>query len=251
MTRIGIVAVAFLVAGTSTGFAQNPGNLSTYAIEGFTLGSRISSDSSGYREYKCSASDQFETFTWCQKTRQQRRSSAEATYSLLHSVDGKIVYINKYEAPIFFAHNEAERDVKSYSKKFGESVRTIRMPTRLGIDGILASWGKAVLEPLDTDNRQAFAEGRRFGKGYYIDFIGDFARSAKEGFPLYRLTGGGGFIYVASFDQKGRGTLRLVAVDASAFYPDLLAIRCQPNPGTLLPHEPTNRVPMPTLPVSK
>jgi len=223
MPRIGVFAAVFLVAGTSTAFAQSPGNLSTYAIEGLALGARIPSDGSAYREYKCSPSDQFETFTWCQKTRQERRSSSEATYSLLHSVDGKIVYINRYQAPIFFARNEAERDVKSYSKKFGESARMIRMPTRLGIDGTLASWGKTVLEPLDEENRKAFAEGRRLSKGYYIDFIGNFDRSAKEGFPLYRISGGAGFVFAASFDRKGRGTLRLVAVDASAFYPQLLA----------------------------
>jgi len=192
MTRVGVLAVACLMAVTSTASAQSPGNLSTYAIEGFALGARIPSDGPAYREYKCSPSDQFEAFTWCQKTRQERRRSSEATYSLLHSVDGKIVYINRYQAPIFFARNEAERDVRSYSKKFGESARTIRMPTRLGIDGILASWGKTVLEPLDEENRKAFAEGRRLSKGYYIDFIGNFDRSAKEGFPLYRISGAQG-----------------------------------------------------------
>ena len=55
------------------------------------------------------------------------------------------------------------------------------MTHRLGLDGILASWGNTVLEPLDTENRKAFAEGRRLSKGYYIDFIGNFDRSAKEG----------------------------------------------------------------------
>src|SRR2546430_1748348 len=54
-------------------------------------------------------------------------------------------------------------------------------------------------------------------------FIGNFDRSAKEGFPLYRISGGAGFIWAASFDQKGRGTLRLVAVDTSAFYSELIA----------------------------
>jgi hypothetical protein len=97
------------------------------------------------------------------------------------------------------------------------------MPHRPGLDGILASWGNTVLEPLDTENRKAFAEGRRLGKGYYIDFIGNFERSAKEGFPLYRISGDAGFIWAASFDQKGRGTLRLVAVDTSAFYSELIA----------------------------
>jgi hypothetical protein len=228
-----MLVAACLLAGISTVSAQSPGSLSTYAIEGLAVGARVASGSPAYREYKCIQSDQFDGFTWCQKTRQQRerRSSSEATYSLLHSLDGNIVYINKYQAPTFFARNEAEHDIQSYSQKFGESPRTtIRMPSRSGFDGILASWGKTVLEPLDTENRKAFAEGRRLGKGYYIDFIGNFDRSAKENFPLYRITGGAGFIFAASFDQRGRGTLRLVGVDASAFYPELIA-----NP---LPSEP-------------
>jgi len=95
------------------------------------------------------------------------------------------------------------------------------MPHRAGFPtGIIASWGKVELEPLDDDSIKAFAEGGRpTTKGYFIDFIGDFNRSAREGLPIYGLGGGPGFVWVASFDQKGRGTLRLTAVDASALVP--------------------------------
>jgi hypothetical protein len=92
------------------------------------------------------------------------------------------------------------------------------MPQRDGFpNGILASWGQVELEPLDNDSIKALAEGRRpTTNGYIVDFIGDFARSATNGLPLYRISGGAGFVWVASFDQRGRGTLRLTAVDASA-----------------------------------
>jgi hypothetical protein len=50
-----------------------------------------------------------------------------------------------------------------------------------------------------------------------IDFLGNFVRSAKEGLPIYRIGGGAGFVWAGNFDQKGRGTLRFAAVDASAF----------------------------------
>src|SRR5262249_21885163 len=108
-----------------------------------------------------------------------------------------------------------------YSRKIGESPRITRMPHRVGFpNGILASWGKVELEPLDNDSIKALAEGRRpTTKGYFIDFIGDFARSAKESLPIYRISGGVGFVWVASFNQKGRGTLRLTAVDASVLAP--------------------------------
>jgi hypothetical protein len=95
------------------------------------------------------------------------------------------------------------------------------MPQRAGFpNGILASWGKVELEPLDNDSIKALAEGRRaITKGYLVDFIGDFARSATNGLPIYRISGGAGFVWVASFDQRGRGTLRLTAVDASILPP--------------------------------
>src|SRR5262249_21969734 len=56
-------------------------------------------------------------------------------------------------------------------------------------------------------------------KGFLIDYLRDFTRSAKQGLPIYRIDGGPGFIWAASFDQKGRGTLRLAAVELSGFSP--------------------------------
>src|SRR5262249_22326061 len=92
-------------------------------------------------------------------------------------------------------------------------------PSRLS-EWHIASWGKVELEPLDNDSIKALAKGRRPNiKGYFIDFIGNFARSAKEGLPVYRLSGGAGFVWVASYGRKGRGTLRFLAVDASAISP--------------------------------
>jgi len=106
------------------------------------------------------------------------------------------------------------------------------MPHRPGVpNGILASWGKVELEPLDNDDIKALAEGRRpIKKGYLIDFIGNFARSAKQGLPVYRLSGGAGFVWVASYGQKGRGTLRFLAVDASAISPQPVATQAPTNP---------------------
>jgi hypothetical protein len=106
------------------------------------------------------------------------------------------------------------------------------MPHRAGFpNDILASWGKVELEPLDNDSIKALAKGRRPNtKGYFIDFIGNFARSAKEGLPVYRLSGGAGLVWVASYGRKGRGTLRFLAVDASAISPQLVATQAPTNP---------------------
>ena len=196
---------------------------SVYAVRGVALGATVPFGSSAYREYECGPSDQFDGFTWCQKTRKEkeRRGTFSATYSILHSRDGAAVYVNRYQEPAFFGANEADNDIQQYSRKIGEPPRITRMPHRADFPtGILASWGKVELEPLNEDSIKTIAEGRRpTTKGYFIDFIGDFNRSAKEGLPIYRVSGGPGFVWIASFNQKGHGTLRLTAVDASALAP--------------------------------
>jgi hypothetical protein len=150
---------------------------------------------------------------------------------MLQSPDGVTVYVNRYQEPAFFGASEADDEIQRYSRKIGEAPRITRMPHRAGFpNGILASWGKVELEPLDNDSIKALAKGRRpNAKGYLIDFIGNFARSAKEGLPVYRLSGGAGFVWVASYGRKGRGTLRLLAVDASAISP-LVATQAPTNP---------------------
>src|SRR6516164_1806618 len=200
---------------------QTP-SVPTYVVAGSALGSRVQFDSSDYREYKCNPSEQFAEFTWCQKTRQERepRGSAKVTYSILHSHDGLVVYVNRYQEPAFFGPNEAVEAIGRNSTKMGETAQIKRLPPRRGFpEGVLATWGKVTLEPLDSDSINTLAEGRSPKKGYLIDFIGNFARSAKEGLPIYRISGGAGFLWVTSYDQRGRGTLRFAAIDSSAIYP--------------------------------
>jgi TonB family protein len=196
------------------------GQSSTYSVAGLSLGTRLRSDSAEYREYTCRPSDQFEGFTWCQMSHQERerRGSFTATYSILHSRDGTIVYVNRFQQPAFFAPTEAEEDVQRYSRKNGQPSRIIKMPSRQGFrEGMIAYWGNLVLEPVTGDGIRILAEGKSPKQGLLIDFIGDFTRSAKEGLPIYRITGGPGFVWAASYDQAGKGTLRFAAADASAY----------------------------------
>jgi hypothetical protein len=193
----------------------------TYSVAGLALGSRVQFDTSDRREYKCSSSEQFAEFTWCQKTRQERdrRGSTNVTYSILHAQDGTIVYVNRYQEPAAFGPSEVDEAIRQNSIKLGEKAKIERLPRRPGFpEGTLATWGKVKLEPLDSNSINTLAEGRSPKKGYLIDFIGNFARSAKEGLPIYRISGGPGFLWVASYDQKGRGTLRFVTIDPSAIH---------------------------------
>jgi hypothetical protein len=199
--------------------AQKP----AYAVSGVVLGATVQVNSPAFKDYKCTPSDQFNGFTWCQKTQQdkERRGKFSSTYSILHSRGGVAVYVDRYLEPAFFGSREADDDIRQYSRSIGETPRITKMPQRDGFpNGILASWGKVELEPPDHDGIKTLAVGRQATTPeYLVDFIGDFARSATNGLPIYRIRGGAGFLWVASFDQRGRGTLRLTAVDASALPP--------------------------------
>jgi hypothetical protein len=191
-----------------------------YAVDGLAIGTQLSFNSASYREYKCSPSEQFGGLTWCQKVRsdKERRGSYTAAYSLLHAKDGNLLYVNRSQQPAFFSSNEADEDIQRYSRKIGETPRIMKMPHRSNLpDGIIAIWGQITLVQLDEESVKILSDGKSPKKGLLIDFLGNFVRSAKEGLPIYRIDGGAGFVWAASFDQKGRGTLRMAAVDASGF----------------------------------
>jgi hypothetical protein len=204
----------------SVGFCANAvAAPAEYAVDELALGTHLSSNSASYREYKCSPSQQFPGLTWCQKTRTVRegRKDYNASYSLLHSQDGNLLYINRAQELGVPSSSKAEQEIQRYSRKIGEAPQIIRMPRRnAGPDGIIAVWGKVSLEPLDQGSVKILAEGKSPKKGLLIDFLANFARSAKQGLPIYRIDGGPGFVWAASFDSKGHGTSRLAAVDASA-----------------------------------
>jgi hypothetical protein len=239
MHKLGIAsAMALFLVGTANAQLRPSDPLASqvpiYAVEGIALGSRVRSDSSTSRDYKCGPSEQFDGFTWCQKTHRgsEWRGPFEATYSILHSKDGTVVYANRYQQPAFIDASETEREIQGYSRRFGGSPRITRMPHRSGTSGaIMATWGKVELELLDNDSVKLLGEGKSPKKGLLIDFLGNFSRSAQEGLPIYRIVGGAGFVRAGSFDQRGRGIVRVAVVDASTLQPNLGLVSAQPLTG--------------------
>jgi hypothetical protein len=199
--RVGIAFLALVVL-SGKAIAQSP----RYDVDGLTIGAQLNFSSALYREYKCSPSEQFDGLRWCQKTRPitERNKTQTAAYSLLHSRDGRIVYVNRLQELTFSKPNEADEDVQRYSDKVGQSPRILKMPRRSGLaDGFIAIWGEINLVPLDEDSVRSLSDGRNPKKGLLIDFLGNFARSAKEGLPIYIISGGPGLAWAASFNQKG------------------------------------------------
>jgi len=192
---------------------------SIYAVEGLAVGARVVFNSAAYREYSCAPSEQFAGHSWCRKKRDDNspRGAYVSTYSILHSEDGTVSYVNRSLDPAWFSGNEANEDIARLAKKFGTQPRLLSAPRKTGLpNGIIASWGDVTLDPIGQSAMDQIASGQSVRLGIMIDHIGDFQRSAKAGLPIYRLGGGAGYVWAANWDENGRGTLRFLAINASA-----------------------------------
>jgi hypothetical protein len=185
---------------------------SPFFVDGIALGDRADVDSDTYKQYECEQSEQYPGFTRCSWQR-----SNDDSDSMMHAPDGVVVYVNRFIEPATFKPNEATEEVKRLSQKFSQQPKIFRMPRRPdGTEGLIAVWGALVLEPLDSASMATLAAGHGAQKGYLVDFIGHFSQSARLGLPVYSVSGGAGYVWAASYDKRGRGSLRFFAMDPSA-----------------------------------
>jgi hypothetical protein len=214
-----------------------PENAGTKHVDGISLGAQVSFKSSDYLEYQCRPSEQFEGVTWCNKERVEEE--ARGSYrSIAHSRDGTIYYLNRFLEPAFFNAGEVDNEIERLSDKFGEpTTQRIGMPRGVAAaEGLLATWGRVTLESLDSTGIKELAAGRSPRQGILVDFIGNLTDSARRGLPVYRVTGGPGFVWAASFNPQGRGTLRFFAIDPSA----LLSMVSKERTEVVTPANPQN-----------
>jgi hypothetical protein len=217
---------------SSCRFAQEPevvdlppvgnqsGESSTYVVGGLALGAQVAFNSAAYREYQCTPSEQFSGLTWCHKETNEPgpRGPRRSSYTILHAQGGAAFYINRELDHASFGLGEAEAEIDRLSRRFGGPPRQIRIPhgaDPIFSNGVIASWGTVALEPLlDKASQDLMAAGKSPRKGILVDFLSDFQRSVRVGLPVFRVAGGAGFVWAASFDQNGRGQLRFFAIDA-------------------------------------
>jgi hypothetical protein len=197
-----------------------------YVVEGLALGARVQFESDAYRRYQCAPSEKFPGFTWCHKeeTKREGRNEITSSNSILHTPDGTAWYINRYTEPAFFGPTAVRDEIGRLSAKFGPPLEH-HIPQRAGLpDAVIAVWGKIRLELLDASETSTVASGGTV-KGLLVSFLGDLQRSAKAGVPVYRLGGGAGFLWAATFNQNGQGVLRFLAADVSQITPPIVETR--------------------------
>jgi hypothetical protein len=198
----------------------SPAAASRYAADGLALGDQVKFGSKPYQRYQCSPSDGFPGFLSCNEEHktpvgdQYPDQEVTRSHSVLQSQDG-VAYVNSYFEPAFFDPNGIQNEIDRMSSKFGRQARIIQMPQREGLpNAVIAVWGAIQLEPLRPEDISVVASGGSY-PGILVSFLGDLPRSAKAGVPVYRLAGGAGFLWAATFDQNGKGVLRYLAIDPS------------------------------------
>ena len=109
-------------------------------------------------------------------------------------------------------YNAYAFEINRLATRFGARARVMRLPRREGLpNAVIASWGELELELLDEDVGVAMAKEASAGDGLLVDYLGDLRRSAELGLPLFRLSGGAGYLWSATSDETGRGHLRFLA----------------------------------------
>jgi len=230
MKRLTLICIFSLVLGTPV-LALNPNDLrnklveivqarpvaaSPYVVDGLALGGHVKS---GNQPYQCRPSDQFSGFIWCHEEHTTPDNTVMRSHSILQSQDGTAYYVDSYFQPAFFDPNDIQNEIDRMSSEFRRQARIIQMPKREGLpSAVMAIWGAIQLEPLSSDEISVVASGDS-PPGILVSFLGDEERSAKAGVPVYRLAGGAGFLWAATFDQNGRGVLRYLAIDDSKIEP--------------------------------
>src|SRR6516162_6933179 len=228
--RLALPFVFMLFLGTPVVLALNANDLrnnlvkiprfspvaaSKYFVDGLALGGQVKSGNLAHQEYQCRPSDKFSGLIWCHEEHTTPDNEVMRSHSILQSQDGTAYYVNSYFQPAFFDPNDIQNEIDRMSSEFGQQARIIRMSKREGLpSAVMALWGAIQLEPLKPDEISVVASGGS-PPGILFSFLGDEERSAKAGVPVYRLAGGAGFLWVATFDQNGRGVLQYLAIDDS------------------------------------
>ena len=235
----------------ATAAQVTPRDNAAYVVNGLSLGGNVQVGSTNYLDYACAPSQHYDGFTACQRQtaeRSRRRRISEST-SFLHTADGSAVYINQSLEPVVMDDDAARDEISRLSEMYGKAnllpVRDARgMPT-----GLIASWGTVSLLPLEAERRAALASGTDDAPGILVDSIGDPQRSAQLGLPIYQTGGGAGYIWAASWNGRGRGTLRMLAIDASKLPGAVVEARAaEPAVTTTEPPKPPETAAQPVTP---
>ena len=192
---------------------------SRYSVEGLLVGGQVAFGSREYKQYQCRQSDTFASYMWCVRNEEKRdrqgRSYRQST-SIAHDLNGTVAYINKTLRPAFLSNEDVQNEVIRLTKHFQEKPALYAPATADRVsNALIAVWGDIRLERLNATKTRAIASGEQAQAGLLLDFLGNLKASAERNAPIFKLTGGQGFVWMASRDDPQQDVLRFFAADPS------------------------------------
>jgi hypothetical protein len=183
-----------------------------FSVDGLAPG--MAPASATYEGYSCEPSEQYPPSIRCRSEKVD--GGVRTSKTIYRSPEGIISYVNKAVSPAFSKDSDVDAEIERLSDGHGSPSNTYRSPDWPGVPhAVIATWGEIELRPLSPADLDLLAQGRDRGHGVLVDFLGDFTQSAKLRLPVYSIAGGEGFVWIASFDQTGKGNLRFFAADPS------------------------------------
>ncbi len=132
------------------------------------------------------------------------------TNAFIYDQDGTVIYTMMGAPAAALNTSVVQAEVQSLSSQMNEQPANVNWPNVQdgAPNAVFATWGSVKLEEVGGTDLSDIADGKDPHLGVLVDTLGDLPTSAKKGFPIYRITGGRGFLYTASFDANGRGRKR-------------------------------------------
>jgi uncharacterized membrane protein len=213
--RSGVISISMFGLFEYAQAQAVPSNL--YIVDGLALGGSVHVGSPIYRKYRCQDSAQFRDFTVCRRSARENgaKGTSYRSNTVVHDRNSITAYINEEIKPAFFSNGELNSEIDRLSSKFGQKPRLIEAPKRTDVpNGKMAIWGTLVPTLLSDEDLTVLRSGGRIERGYLADFIGSPTRSAQLNLPVYSFRDGNGYVWIANYDETGRGYLRFFAIDA-------------------------------------
>lgn len=217
-TPAGFPATTPTHVGPSYALSTGPSN-SDYIIDGLHLGGTVNPDSPTYKAYTCRPSEQFASFTWCSIKHPMtgKLGPYNSWLTFLRSPENTAVFVTLAVTPAHFLPGDVEQEIERLSRYIGQEARVLYAEPRPDAPhAVIAVWGYTTLTPLDEFTMDALRRGETITAGLLVDYLGDAQRSAREGLPVFHMGDGAGYIWSADFDNTGKGSLRISAINPSA-----------------------------------
>ena len=188
-----------------------------YSVDGFVLGERIAPTNPNYRSYACKQSDDYDEAIRCDRTQTKsgRGGNLTVTSTLIQSQDGAAIYIMTNAFPVSLSRAIVQNEITTLSTEINEKPAKIdwlpkdaRNPT-----AVVVTWGEIRLDEIDYDAATGVSQDKSPHLGELVDPAGNLKRSAQDHSSIYRIHGGAGYVYAASFGTAARGNRHYVAAN--------------------------------------